>query len=453
MKISTLIILLFSLNFGFSQTFNVPFRKGTLWGYADNLGKIIIEPKYDSVSADYDNFRWYVFKNGKTGIINIEGIERIPVEFDSIHKQPVHSEYNEFEVYKNGQMGYTDINGKFILPVAYKSIYKADDESFNRLELKFFVQTNADEKYQLITQNKTEILKDIEDFKNIYNGYYIIQTNKKNGIYSMISKSWKINAEYDSIKRFDYKDFYRPKEEFKNIKYYGLKSGKIYLFTNSYEIVTTSFNKIEDFFYKPENNSEDIYSTVPDEVVDIRKNIIKVTGDKYVEYQEYKTKDFNRTQIKISISKEKEKYKIKCNNSSFDNTKKFLFDEICLLKSSYDGKYDSKFALVKSKNKWQFFNIIKNELISNITFDSYDIHKRFNNILLLKNKNKIGLYQLEDGRDAEISAIIEPIYDSFENFKYITSNDREYHSFNLYYFKKNGKLCPVGMNGIKFYQD
>lgn len=124
-----------------------------------------------------------------------------------------------------------------------------------------------------------------------------------------------------------------------------------------------------------------------------------------------------------------------------------------MLKSSYDGKYDSKFALVKSKNKWQFFNIIKNELISNITFDSYDIHKRFNNILLLKNKNKIGLYQLEDGRDAEISAIVEPIYDSFENFKYITSNDREYHSFNLYYFKKDGKLCPVGMNGIKFYQD
>lgn len=452
MKISTLIVLLFSLNFGFSQTFNVPFRKGTLWGYADKLGKIIIEPKYDSVSADYDNFRWYVFKNGKTGIINIEGIERIPVEYDSIHKQPVHSEYNEFEVYKNGQMGYTDINGKFILPVAYKSIYKVDDESFNRLELKFFVQTNADEKYQLITHNKTEILKDIEDFKNIYNGYYIIQTNKKNGIYSMISKSWKINAEYDSIKRFDFKDFYRPKEEFKNIKYYGLKSGKIYLFTNSYEIVTTSFNQIKDFFNPPKMDDETDYAVMSN-LEDIKGNIVEVTGNNYVENQEYKTIDFYRTRLKINIIKEKNKFQIKSNSLSFDSNKKFLFDEIRLLKSSNDSEYDSRFAFVRNKNKWQLFNFIKNELLSEITFDSFEFHKTFNTILLLNNKNKVGLYKLEDDRDEEVSTPIEPLYDSFERFVYLSSNDRKYKSFNLFYFKKDGKLCPVGINGVKFYQD
>lgn|GEM_PF-2025458 len=452
MKKTTLIMLLFSLNFGFSQTFNVPFRKGNLWGYADKFGKIIIEPKYDSVSADYDNFRWYVFKNGKTGIINIEGIERIPVEYDSIHKQPVHSEYNEFEVYKNGQMGYTDINGKFILPVAYKSIYKADDESFNRLELKFFAQTNADEKYLLITQNKTEILKDIEDFKNIYNGYYIIQTNKKYGIYSMITKSWKINAEYDSIKRFDYKDFYRPKEEFKNIKYYGLKSGKIYLFTNSCEIVTTSFNQIEDFFNPPKMDDETDYAVMGN-LEDIKGNIVEVTGNNYVENQEYKTIDFYRTRLKIYIIKEKNKFQIKSNSLSFDSNKKFLFDEIRLLKSSQDSEYDSRFAFVRNKNKWQLFNINKNELLSEITFDSFEFHKTFSTVLLLKNKNKVGLYQLEDDRDEEVSTAIEPLYDSFERFVYLSSNDRKYKSFNLFYFKKDGKLCPVGINDVKFYQD
>lgn len=444
--------ILLSVSFSFSQSYNVPFRKGNLWGYADKFGKIIIEPKYDSVSADYDNFRWYVFKNGKTGIINIEGIERIPVEYDSIHKQPVHSEYNEFEVYKNGQMGYTDINGKFILPVAYKSIYKADDESFNRLELKFFVQTNADEKYLLITQNKTEILKDIEDFKNIYNGYYIIQTNKKFGIYNMITKSWKINAEYDSIKRFDYKDFYRPKEEFKNIKYYGLKSGKIYLFTNSCEIVTTSFNQIEDFFNPPKMDDETDYAVMGN-LDDIKGNIVEVTGNNYVENQEYKTIDFYRTRLKIYIIKEKNKFQIKSNSLSFDSNKKFLFDEIRLLKSSQDSEYDSRFAFVRNKNKWQLFNIIKNELLSEITFDSFEFHKTFSTILLLKNKNKVGLYQLEDDRDEEVSTAIEPLYDSFERFVYLSSNDRKYKSFNLFYFKKDGKLCPVGINGVKFYQD
>lgn len=452
MKKTTLIILLFSLNFGFSQTFNVPFRKGNLWGYADKFGKIIIEPKYDSVSADYDNFRWYVFKNGKTGIINIEGIERIPVEYDSIHKQPVHSEYNEFEVYKNGQMGYTDINGKFILPVAYKSIYKVDDESFNRLELKFFVQKNETEKYQLINQNNTEILKDIENFTSIYKGYYIIQTNKKFGIYNMITKSWKINSEYDSIKRFDYKDFYRPKEEFKNIKYYGLKSGKIYLFTNSYEIVTTSFNQIEDFFNPPKMDDETDYA-VMDNLEDIKGNIVEVTGNNYVENQEYKTIDFYRTRLKIYIIKEKNKFQIKSNSLSFDSNKKFLFDEIRLLKSSHDSEYDSRFAFVRNKNKWQLFNIIKNELLSEITFDSFEFHKTFSTVLLLKNKNKVGLYQLEDDRDEEVSTAIEPLYDSFERFVYLSSNDRKYKSFNLFYFKKDGKLCPVGINGVKFYQD
>ena len=268
----------------------------------------------------------------------------------------------------------------------------------------------------------------------------------------MITKSWKIKAEYDSIKRFDYKDFYHPKEEFKNIKYYGLKSGKIYLFTNSYEIVTTSFNQIEDFFNPPKMDDETDYAVMGN-LEDIKGNIVEVTGNNYVENQEYKTIDFYRTRLKIYIIKEKNKFQIKSNSLSFDSNKKFLFDEIRLLKSSQDSEYDSRFAFVRNKNKWQLFNIIKNELLSEITFDSFEFHKTFSTVLLLKSKNKVGLYQLEDDRDEEVSTAIEPLYDSFERFVYLSSNDRKYKSFNLFYFKKDGKLCPVGINGVKFYQD
>ena len=47
-KIIHLFLLLIS-GISFSQNILVPYRKGSLWGFADTLGKQVCEPKYDQV--------------------------------------------------------------------------------------------------------------------------------------------------------------------------------------------------------------------------------------------------------------------------------------------------------------------------------------------------------------------------------------------------------------------
>lgn len=55
------LILLLAVSFGFSQSYNVPYRKRNLWGYADKIGQVIIEPKYDSVSTEFKTLDEYSF--------------------------------------------------------------------------------------------------------------------------------------------------------------------------------------------------------------------------------------------------------------------------------------------------------------------------------------------------------------------------------------------------------
>ncbi|MGX7666606.1 WG repeat-containing protein [Flavobacterium pedocola] len=437
----------------FSQTYNVPYRKGNLWGFADKNGKIIIEPKYDSVNPNMENFRWFVYKNGKTGIINTEGIERLAVEYDSIFRIPVHSQNNEFLVYKNGKSGYSDINGRFILATDYHQIIKCDDETFNRFGMKFFVKSSAESNWDLIDENKNVLEKEIETFRNFHRAQYKLKTNGKYGIYNTLTKKWTIQPEYDSIKPFDYKDFYRPKKEFNNIGYFGFKNNTIVLFTKEYTIITTKLNKEEDFFELPKNDeNEDFAYTAVDHPISRNSNsrFVSVTGENFTKGMRYQTNWTYYTDAKFfTILKEKNSYGISVgfNNSSIE------FDEIKALKDNYDEKFNKEIVMVRKNKKWGIYNYIKMKLIAPIAYDSFEIHKRYENFIILKIKNKIGLFEIEDDRDKETSTAIEPLYDDFKALIYVRSNDYEYNNFNVYYFVKNGKLCPVGINGVKFYED
>lgn len=84
-----LLFVLFFLARGFSAAraqneIYVPYRSGKLWGIADYAGKMIIEPRYDSIAPDKSNFIFLkTFKEGKQGLI-INGREVLPNNYDEI---------------------------------------------------------------------------------------------------------------------------------------------------------------------------------------------------------------------------------------------------------------------------------------------------------------------------------------------------------------------------------
>lgn len=435
----------------FSQTYNIPFRKGKLWGFADKTGKIIIEPKYDSINPKMENFRWFVYKNGKTGVVNIEGIERLTPEYDSIFREPGHSQYNEFSVFKNGKEGYTDINGKFIIPVEYYRVSKCNDETQNTMKMTFLVQKEAKSDWTLIDEQQTELLKDIQGFRNYYRGNYKFKTGGKQGIFNVISKEWRVQPEYDSIAYFDYKDFYRPKSEYKDIKYYGVKKGQFFLFTKNFDTTPAKSNKLEDFFEKPKADDGDLSMVESLSPAGASKaEFTSLTGENYNIGKSYKTNSYYNSDLKsFSVFEEKKRYGI----ATMRGKSAAEFDEIKAIKYSYGDEYNKELVMVRKGKKWGIFNYKNMKPASEIAYDGFELHKRYDNFIILKAKNKIGLYEIEDDRDKETSTVIEPIYDSFKKFEYIRSNDYNYDNFNLYYFIKDGKTCPVGINGVKFYED
>ncbi len=67
----------------------VPYRKDSLWGYADTLGNVKITPVYDSIT---DNAitntglgdKYITYKAGKAGVIDNLGNTVISFEYDSL---------------------------------------------------------------------------------------------------------------------------------------------------------------------------------------------------------------------------------------------------------------------------------------------------------------------------------------------------------------------------------
>lgn len=452
MKKTLLFLLLFISYNAISQKYNIPFRKGNLWGISDKNGTLLLEPKYDSINPNMSNFRWFIYKDNKVGILNDDNKEVLTPTYDSIFRKPVHSTYNEFIVYKDSHVGYADIDGNFILPIQYKIIKKADNDSYNRLPLKFFVQNETEINYKLINTNTTEILTNIQFFKETNNGLYIIQKENKVGVYNTVKNEWKIANTFDSIKYFSHKAFHEPKEAYENIKYYGIKNKVYYLFTRDFEQINTKINNFEDFFdpLNEENYDYIVEGTVSSSDFETKL----VTGEAFVENNSYLSKDHYKTRLKIEIIKNKKKYSIITNNIGFNSKKTKQYDEIKLIKKTYNNTYDCNFALVKNKLKWQILDLVKNEVIPNIEFDSDEFHNSYKDALVLKNNSKIGICILNESNHEESDIIIiNPVYDSLSTIEYINSLDDSYKFFKVYYFKKDGRVCPVGSNGINYYRD
>lgn len=102
----------------------VPYRDGKLWGYSDTMGKVLVQPAYDSVSQhSVDGF---VYKNGKVGIINEWGKVKLATLYDDIYSDAPYDE-TFYVASKSSKKGVFNNNGKPLVPMIYDTIQSIEE--------------------------------------------------------------------------------------------------------------------------------------------------------------------------------------------------------------------------------------------------------------------------------------------------------------------------------------
>lgn len=91
------------------------------WGFSNSKKELVIAPKYDFVYA-FNNNTAKVKRNGKWGIIDPDGTEIIPLEFDAITADYLYNKQPIYLVEKNNKKGIIDLLGKEIVPTLYDEI-------------------------------------------------------------------------------------------------------------------------------------------------------------------------------------------------------------------------------------------------------------------------------------------------------------------------------------------
>jgi hypothetical protein len=64
----------------------------------------------------------------------------------------------------------------------------------------------------------------------------------------------------------------------------------------------------------------------------------------------------------------------------------------------------------------------------------------------------MGVYSIAKKQDLP-GAVIEPKFDSLFATLDVNTFGQGYTKFMVYFLIKNGESCPIGYNGVKFYED
>jgi len=141
-----------------------PVCKDGLWGFAEDSGRIVIQPKYDSVD-EFSEGRATVGLNGMMGLVDRNGNEIVPVEYDELswdggvlvyadrcgqkgcldrmgeHVVPcIYDWIGEFHngmmlVVKDGKHGYVGLDGSEVLPLIYDGGTSFDENGFALVDM------------------------------------------------------------------------------------------------------------------------------------------------------------------------------------------------------------------------------------------------------------------------------------------------------------------------------
>lgn len=188
----------------FICTYDVDYNNGTYKSKAVNEKNETIFSQYDKVEVlqniDEDNNILTeenvlkVLKNEKYGIIDFDGKEILPCEYDEIYS--LNGVKNSIITVRGNKKGLIDSKGNIIISNEYKDIKSLT----NKYENGYIVQ-NDQNKFGVISYNKKVALEcNYEEIKNVYgNGNYVVKENGKLKMIDSESNSYLENKYSDII--------------------------------------------------------------------------------------------------------------------------------------------------------------------------------------------------------------------------------------------------------------
>ena len=331
--------------------YDVNYSDGTYKTKAINSKNEQLYSSYNSIEVlsnyDQNNNIWYeentlkVEKNGKYGLINLDGTEILSTEYDKI--ETLTGVKNSILTKKDNLYGLVNSNGEKIINNEYTEIKSLTDDYLNG-----YIVKNSESKYGIISVNKDKILEcKYSDIKNVYNEdlfvvkendswklinkagdksvqvdyeditylnsqYMIIKTKGKFGIVGL-DKTEKVKPEYDYIS-YAFSDYYIAKKDNK----YGIinSNGEVLV---QFEYDSLKFNKQADCLIGNKSGDENSY------LID-RNLAIKVTGKNITVHNGY---------IRANVNDEYKFYNLKFE----EKTNRDVFANNTLYVAKNDGKY------------------------------------------------------------------------------------------------------------------
>lgn len=331
--------------------YEVNYSDGTYKTKAINSKNEQLFTSYNSIEVlsnyDQNNNIWYeenvlkVEKDGKYGLINLDGTEILSTDYDKI--EVITGVKNSILVKKDNLYGLVNNNGEKIIENQYTEIKALTDDYSTG-----YIVKNSESKYGVISINKEQILEcKYSDIKQVYNNdlfvvkegdswklinkagdksvevsydditylsseSMVVKSKGKYGIYGL-DKTEKVKPEYDSIK-YAFSDYYIAKKDNK----YGVinSSGEV---LTQFEYDSLEFNKEADCIIGGKSEDEKSYL--------IDRNLeLKVTGKNITVHNGY---------IRVNVNDEYKFYNLKFE----EKTNRDVFANNTLYVAKNDGKY------------------------------------------------------------------------------------------------------------------
>lgn len=342
----------------FICTENVNFENGTYESKAVNEKNEEIFTNYDKVEVlsnhDKNNNLWYeknvlkAQKDGKDGLINLEGKELVKCEYDAI--EVIVGTSNAYITTKDNKKGLVDGQGNIIIENLYAEITALTTQYENG-----FIVKNDAGKYGVIRYDKTTALDTkYDEIKNVYgNNMYVV---KENGSLEIV------NSDQETFLSGKFEDVKSIQTENVIIK----KAGKYGISTiNDETKVDTIYDDLEyafsNYYIAKKDNKYGIITIENEVKLDFNYNYIKYVQEAdFIEAQkedgqsDLLDRNFNikASGIVSEINEDKNYIRIRINNEyKYYNFKleEKTSKEILYTNTIFLSKKDGKYGYVNSK--------------------------------------------------------------------------------------------------------
>lgn len=433
-----LFFALFYIGNVFAQTEGVyvPYRKGDLWGYSDANGKIIIEPVYDKVGERHIEGQFKVYKNGKVGIADRSGAVIFTPQFDSIFPRYYNPRGHMLFVQKDGLWGLYTHEGKEMVPIKYDELDKTHSHHNNATDGKIFVAKKGNEYF--VISNEDKVLEGgLQSVKEMSNDGVKLKRGNKFALFSLDESKAVTAFEFDSIAMLDVGWNYKSDKIF-----YGAIGEKNYAISIDGKKVELekrpdlreSGLAVEEGFNKYFPHKERMI--LPEQVMPGEYSPLKTNG-KY----NYRTSAIDGWKYGNAIKAEKKKL-IGLEGKRGEYFIPPIYSKLILF------EYNDPVVVYEGK-KAGLYNCETNIMMIPPAYDA--IHNV--GLYVLERKGKVGIFD-ERGMGRPVGAadtfLIEPAYDEYiERIELLSDS---YRDFYVYKFLDKGKVCYVGMNGVKLFE-